>query len=196
MIDAESLENKLNNLNLDPETKKLVLKESQDNYNYSVEGRRAENSRLLAIAAVVVSMIAGFYTLMTHIRIVECPFAKMFAVLAMIVFCVSCFVAISYLFKAMLCEYGTPPSTVDKINELEKIIESNKNGSKLDFENSISASNAWISYKNVQSNIEKGKYLGIAVNSIRFAFWGLALLAFELAFLKLYPFLCGVCECA
>ena len=193
MTDAESLEKKLNNLNLDSETRKMVLKESQDNYNYSVEGRRAENTRLLAMGAIVVSMIAGFYTLLTHIRLAEEPFAKVFALLTIFIFVISCFVAISCLFRAMLCEYGAPPSTVDKIKELENICASNKNNPKADFENSLSASNAAISYKNVQSNIEKGKYLGMAVKSIKSALWGMVLLAFELGFLKLYPIFCGGC---
>ena len=195
MADAEFLEHKLNNLNLDPETKKMILKESQDNYNYSVEGRRAENTRLLATAAIMISMIAAFYTLLTHVELIKGFFALVFAALSILVFGVSCLVATLYLFRAMSCEYDTPPSTVDKISELEKIKMSNENGSKLDFENSLTASNAAISYKNVQSNLKKGKCLGIVVVSIESAFVGLAMLAFEIATLKLYPIFCEVCKC-
>jgi hypothetical protein len=186
MTDAEFLEHKLNNLNLDPETKKMILKESQDNYNYSVEGRRAENSRLLATAAIMISMIAAFYTLLTHVELIKDFFALAYAAISILIFGVSCLVATLYLFRAMSCEYGTPPSTADKILELEKIKTANANGSKLDFENSLTASNAVISYKNVQSNIKKGKCLGIAVMSIKSGFVGLALFVFEIAALKLY----------
>lgn len=187
MCDANLLEIKLNNLKLKPETKKIVLKESQDNYNYSVEWRRAENTRLLATAAIMVSMIAAFYTLCTHIQLVKGPIAIMFAALSILIFVVSCSVAFFYLFRAMSCDYATPPSTIDKILELEKIELANKNGGNLDFENSLSASNAELSYKNVQSNIKKGRYLGVIVKSIASALLGLAMLAFEIISLKLYP---------
>ena len=187
VMDSELLEKKLNNLKLNSETKKVILKESQDNYNYSVEVRRSENSRLLATAATMVPMIAAFYTLLTHMEVVKECFTLVFAVLSILIFFVSCFVAGFFLFRAMSCEYETPPSTVDKIRELEKIKSSNENGSTLDFENSLTASNAAISYKNVQSNLEKAKQLGRAVTSIEVAFVGLVMLALEIGVLKLYP---------
>ena len=196
VMDSELLEIKLNNLKLDSETKKVILKESQDNYNYSVEGRRSENSRLLATAAIMISMIAAFYTLLTHVDVVKGCFTLVFTALSILIFCVSCLVAVFFLFRAMSCEYETPPSTVDKIKELEKIKISNENGSTLDFENSLTASNAVISYKNVQSNLKKGKYLGRSVASIEAAFVGLVMLAFEIGILKLCPLFSEICKCS
>ena len=183
---AEYWQMKLDDLNLSSDMKKLILKESQDNFNYSVELRRAENSRLLAVSAIVVSMIAAFYTLLHHINLLKEPWALALAVLVALVFGVGCVVAIIFLFKAVSCVYMTPPSTIDKIKELEKIVEKQKKGIICDFENSLSASNASISFENVQSNIKKAEHLDKAVSSIKCAFIGLALFAFELASLYFF----------